>query len=199
MGKLNAFLLSDLAAPGKRRNILSTLPLYTIDPDYLGNLLQKRKLPKKDQTAILSFAQSQRDMAEQILNHDVIEDEIPLLSEADFRLPPFSLPLSGMFYPKDIRYHYEEYLEHKKTNRTVCPFACKLYLTYFTCKCVPESADHPARRQMGNDLQRKCPGDPFRDPPSEAAQCDRTLCAAGSRDRKIKIDRVFKARSIFIF
>lgn len=114
VGKLNAFLLSDLAAPGKRRNILSTLPLYTIDPDYLGNLLQKRKLPKKDQTAILSFAQSQRDMAEQILNHDVIEDEIPLLSEADFRLHPFSLPLSGMFYPKDIRYHYEEYLEHKK-------------------------------------------------------------------------------------
>lgn len=114
IGKLNAFLLSDASTPGKRRSILSDLPLYTMDPDYLKGILQKRRLPAKDQTAILSFAQSQRDITEQILKHDIIEDEIPTLSEADFTLHPLSLSLSGMFHADDLRYSYEEYLEHKK-------------------------------------------------------------------------------------
>ncbi len=53
-------------------------------------------------------------MAEQILEHDVIEDEIPFLSEKDFALHSPSLPLSGMFHTDDLHYNYEEYLEHKK-------------------------------------------------------------------------------------
>ena len=114
IGKLNAFLLFDASTPGKRRSILSSPPLYTLDPDYLKCILQKRRLSAKDQTEILTFAQSQRDMAEQILEHDVIEDEIPFLSEKDFALHSPSLPLSGMFHTDDLHYNYEEYLEHKK-------------------------------------------------------------------------------------
>ena len=50
-GKLNAFLLADTSTPGKRRSILSSLPLYTLDSDYLKDFyrntdfLQRIRLP----------------------------------------------------------------------------------------------------------------------------------------------------------
>lgn len=120
-GKLNAFLLADTSTPGKRRSILSSLPLYTLDSDYLKDFLQKHRLSAKDQASILDFAQNQRDITEKILEHDVIEDEIPLLTEKDFYLHALSLPLSGMFFPDNIPVSYEEYLEQKKQAET---FAC---------------------------------------------------------------------------
>ena len=121
IGKLNAFLLADTSTPGKRRSILSSLPLYTLDSDYLKDFLQKHRLSAKDQASILDFAQNQRDITEKILEHDVIEDEIPLLTEKDFYLHALSLPLSGMFFPDNIPVSYEEYLEQKKQAET---FAC---------------------------------------------------------------------------
>lgn len=121
VGKLNAFLLADTSTPGKRRSILSSLPLYTLDSDYLKDFLQKHRLSAKDQASILDFAQNQRDITEKILEHDVIEDEIPLLTEKDFYLHALSLPLSGMFFPDNIPVSYEEYLEQKKQAET---FAC---------------------------------------------------------------------------
>ena len=63
-GKLNAFLLADTSTPGKRRSILSSLPLYTLDSDYLKDFLQKHRLSAKDQASILDFAQNQRDITE---------------------------------------------------------------------------------------------------------------------------------------
>lgn len=120
-GKLNAFLLADTSTPGKRRSILSSLPLYTLDSDYRKDFLQKHRLSAKDQASILDFAQNQRDITEKILEHDVIEDEIPLLTEKDFYLHALSLPLSGMFFPDNIPVSYEEYLEQKKQAET---FAC---------------------------------------------------------------------------
>ena len=120
-GKLNALLLADTSTPGKRRSILSSLPLYTLDSDYLKDFLQKHRLSAKDQASILDFAQNQRDITEKILEHDVIEDEIPLLTEKDFYLHALSLPLSGMFFPDNIPVSYEEYLEQKKQAET---FAC---------------------------------------------------------------------------
>ena len=59
--------------------------------------------------------------SEKILEHDVIEDEIPLLTEKDFYLHALSLPLSGMFFPDNIPVSYEEYLEQKKQAET---FSC---------------------------------------------------------------------------
>lgn len=88
---------------------------------YLKDFLQKHRLSAKDQDSILDFAQNQRDITEKILEHDVIEDEIPLLTEKDFYLHALSLPLSGMFFPDNIPVSYEEYLEQKKQAET---FAC---------------------------------------------------------------------------
>lgn len=44
-GALNAFLLADSHISGKRRNILSSLPIYTMEEDYLKRLLDKHSLP----------------------------------------------------------------------------------------------------------------------------------------------------------
>ena len=43
-GALNAFLLADSHISGKRRNILSSLPIYTMEEDYLKQLLEKHSL-----------------------------------------------------------------------------------------------------------------------------------------------------------
>lgn len=117
-GALNAFLLADSHISGKRRNILSSLPIYTMEEDYLKILLQKHPLSESDRQSILSFAEFQRNTAREILKSNIIEDEIPTLSEEEFRQYPMLLSLSGMFFENDIVYTYDDYLEHlKQTER----------------------------------------------------------------------------------
>lgn len=117
-GALNAFLLADSHISGKRRNILSSLPIYTMEEDYLKRLLDKHSLPESDRQSILSYAEFQRNTAQEILKSNVIEDEIPNLSEEEFRQYPMLLSLSGMFFENDIVYTYDDYLEHlKQTER----------------------------------------------------------------------------------
>lgn len=109
---LNSFLFADSQKHGKRRNILSALPLYTMSEDYLKNILQKHSLPAADINNILKGAAAQRVWCENILEHDVIEDEIPKLDREEFARYPVALSLSNLFYENDILYTYEEYLEH---------------------------------------------------------------------------------------
>ncbi|MDD7026800.1 MAG: hypothetical protein PUI46_06915 [Lachnospiraceae bacterium] len=56
-------------------------------------------------------------MMEKILEASVVEDEIPFISEEEFRQYPMSLALSGMFYESDILYTYEDYLKHLEQTR----------------------------------------------------------------------------------
>ncbi|WP_293970839.1 helix-turn-helix transcriptional regulator [uncultured Ruminococcus sp.] len=117
-GALNAFLLADSHLSGKRRNILSSLPIYTMEEDYLKRLLDKHSLSESDRQSILSYAEFQRNTAQEILKSNIIEDEIPTLSEEEFRQYPMLLSLSGMFFENDIVYTYDDYLEHlKQTER----------------------------------------------------------------------------------
>ena len=112
MGKLNAFLLADATTKGKRRSIMSSLPIYTMDESYLKRLLKNRSIPLEEQQKIINFAATQREIIEKILDFETIEDSIPYISKEEFNLRPICLTLSGMFYDQDIYYTYEEYLEH---------------------------------------------------------------------------------------
>ena len=115
---LRAFLLADAENAGKRRNILSVPPLYSAEPKFLEELLKKCEIPAEDIDNILEFARSQRELAEKILKNGSITDEIPIISREEFEYHPAVLPLSGMFYGKDIRLTYDEYSEHiKQTER----------------------------------------------------------------------------------
>ena len=115
---LRAFLLADAENTGKRRNILSVPPFYSAEPEFLEELLKKREIPAEDIDNILEFAHSQRELAEKILKNGGITDEIPIISREEFERHPMVLPLSGMFYGKDICLTYDEYSEHiRQTER----------------------------------------------------------------------------------
>ena len=113
---LNAFLLSDSAVPGKRRNLLFAPPLYTMDETYLAQYLTGR-VPEKDLCEILAFAARQRQAQEALLAHAPVEDDVCLLSREEFDRYPMSLSLSGMFYETDIPYTYEAYQAHLQQTR----------------------------------------------------------------------------------
>ena len=85
-----------------------------MEEDYLKRLLDKHSLSEAYRQSILSYAEFQRNAAQKILKSNVIEDEIPILSEEEFRQYPMLLSLSGMFFESDIVYTYDDYLEHLK-------------------------------------------------------------------------------------
>lgn len=115
--KLNAFLLSDSHTSGKRRSILSSLPLYTMERSYLKNFLQRHSISENDTKNILAYADLQTQIAEKILKSEIIEDEIPLITKEEFESYPMPLSLSGIFYETDILYTYEDYIEHLKQTK----------------------------------------------------------------------------------
>ena len=111
-GELNAFLLSDIKQEGGRRSILSAPPLYTMQPQTLDAMLRRSGASDGDRDRIMTFAASQLAQTEQILSRDTVEDEIPQPSDEEFARHPAVLPLSGLFYGRDIIYTSEEYREH---------------------------------------------------------------------------------------
>ena len=109
---LHAFLCADAELPGKRRNLRSAPPLYTMPPQALKALLRRHSLSEEALQNIVNYAEAQRQMTEKILQTESIEDEIPLISEEEFARHPILLTLSGVFYERDIPYTYEEYRAH---------------------------------------------------------------------------------------
>ncbi len=114
---LNAFLLSDSETPGKRRNILSSLPLYTMDARYLEQFLTRHDIPEQDRTRILEYASAQRKMCEALLKNGTIADEIALPDVEEFERFPMLLSLSNLFYETSIPYTWQEYQEHLEQTR----------------------------------------------------------------------------------
>ena len=115
---LSAFMLADSHTAGNRRNILSSLPLYTMNEEYLDHFLKKQHLSETVTQRILNYAALQRRTTEEILKTERIEDEIPCLSKGEFDRCPMTLSLSGMFYESDITYTYEDYIAHLKQSES---------------------------------------------------------------------------------
>lgn len=114
---LNAFLLSDAETQGKRRNILSSLPLYTMDDKYLEQLFVRHAIPEQDRTRILEYASAQRRMYETLLKNGTVTDEIALPDAEEFERFPMLLSLSNIFYETSIPYTWQEYQEHLTQTR----------------------------------------------------------------------------------
>lgn len=111
-GGLNAFLLSDVHTDGKRKNILSALPIYTSSEEFLKRFLEKRNVSGDEKQKIMLYASARKRQALEILQHNSVLDEIPYLTEKEFKEQPVSLSLSLMFFGRDFEYSYEEYTEH---------------------------------------------------------------------------------------
>ena len=107
-----AFLLADASLPGRRRSILSTLPLYTMEEELLTRILDRQNLPEEERAAIRKAAGDQRARVERILETETVWDEVADLTEEEFAAHPVSLDLAETFYETDLPYRYEEYLAH---------------------------------------------------------------------------------------
>ena len=113
-----SFVERDIVTPGNRRSILSALPIHTLSEELLLQILNHNHIEEADKKRILDFAKKQRQLYENILSNRQIIDEIPVISEMEFLEHPMLLPLSEIFYEKDIVYTYAEYLEHMEQTIT---------------------------------------------------------------------------------
>lgn len=112
--ELNAFLLADTKRAGKRRSILSSLPLYTISSKLLDRILTRNNINAELKEKIKEYAKTQRQRMKIILENERIEDEIPDFVQENFTKSPPMLELSGIFCEEDIPYNEEEYTAHLK-------------------------------------------------------------------------------------
>lgn len=112
--ELNAFLLADIKTAGKRRSILSSLPLYTISDELLNRILTRNNIDAELKEKITEYAKTQRQRIKIILENERIEDEIPDFVQENFTKSPPMLELSGIFCEEDIPYNEEEYTAHLK-------------------------------------------------------------------------------------
>ena len=113
-----SFVERDIVTPGNRRSILSALPIHTLSEELLLQILNHNHIEETDKKRIIDFAKKQRQLYENILSNRQILDEIPVISETEFLEQPMLLPLSEIFYEKDIVYTYAEYLEHMEQTIT---------------------------------------------------------------------------------
>ncbi len=113
-----SFVERDIVTPDNRRSILSALPIHTLSEELLLQILNHNHIEEADKKRILDFAKKQRQLYENILSNRQIIDEIPVISEMEFLEQPMLLPLSEIFYEKDIVYTYAEYLEHMEQTIT---------------------------------------------------------------------------------
>lgn len=115
--ELNAFLLADSEKTGKRRSILSTLPIHTISDNLLSSMLKRHGLTDRETASIFEFVAAKRKRVGTILENNVIVEEIFEPSEDDFLNRPFTLDLSGAFCERDISYTRDEYAEHLQSTQ----------------------------------------------------------------------------------
>ena len=110
----NFFLEEDAKKEGARYYILSALSLHTLSEDLLDRILCHNQIPQVEQKQIRQYISRQKDLAATILSHSSITEEIPVLTKQEFDQSPMVLPLSGLFYEKDVLYRWEDYTEHWK-------------------------------------------------------------------------------------
>lgn len=135
--ELNAFLLADIKTAGKRRSILSSLPLYTISDELLNRILTRNNIDAELKEKIKEYAKTQRQRIKIILENERIEDEIPDFVQENFTKSPPMLELSGIFCEEDIQYNEEEYTAHLKES-----MAFAEQNPNYTLKCSTAHAFH---------------------------------------------------------
>lgn len=135
--ELNAFLLADTKTAGKRRSILSSLPLYTISSKLLDRILTRNNINAELKEKIKEYAKAQRQRIKIILENERIEDEIPDFVQENFTKNPPMLELSGIFCEEDIPYNEEEYTVHLKES-----MAFAEQNPNYTLKCSTAHAFH---------------------------------------------------------
>ena len=104
--------MTTLRSSGSRRMIYSSLPVFTLSPETLVQVLERHQVPLTETKWILDYGAKNREAMSHLLERDQITLEIPHLTETEFLQHPIALSLSELFYKADLVYTYEEYLTH---------------------------------------------------------------------------------------
>ena len=110
--ELNTFLLADAAKSGRRRSILSALPIYTVSDGLLEEILTRHGIDGEQKEIIKRYAAAQRQRITTVLKTEKVEDEVPIFTREELSEKPPVLELSGVFFEKDITYSEAEYEAH---------------------------------------------------------------------------------------
>ncbi len=113
----SVFINTDASVPGPRHNILSSLPLYTMNDELLERLFDSNDVTAADRVRISAFAQKQKELVENMIQENTMTDDVPLLTEEEFAEHPMVMSLSDIFYEKELYYSYEEYRMHLEACR----------------------------------------------------------------------------------
>ena len=109
--KFNVFMSKDKDIKCDRKRIYSTLPLFTIKDDLLLKILKRNKVNDNDIDKILKYKKEEELNTINILKTNKINDIIYKISKKDFN-NKICLSLENIFCNLEIKYNYEEYLEH---------------------------------------------------------------------------------------
>ena len=110
--EFRAFWAADVQISGRRRSVLSTLPLYTIEEDMLRSMLNNHGFPEEEAKRIAAYAKAQKSRIESILEKDCVEVEVPAADESAFDAHPYRLDLSDVFCERDVLYSYTYFSAH---------------------------------------------------------------------------------------
>ena len=109
---LRSFLTADASLPGKRRNILPSLPVWTADRPFLEKFLSSRNIGEEERARILLSVEEQRSRTEQMMKNGSVRDEIPIVTREEFNEYPLPFTVFGTSDTFNAVYTYDEYLEH---------------------------------------------------------------------------------------
>lgn len=107
-----AFLSLHEKVKGTRRNILSSLPVYTLSKALLEQILSHNELSEPERLMIRDYCEKQRARFLMTLEQNEVYDELPVYTEEEFQTQPMLLQLPDLFLTRNIIYRYEEYLQH---------------------------------------------------------------------------------------
>ena len=110
--EFNAFYRRIQKQSGKRKSILSSLPLYTIDASLLVEMLARSGFDGEEAAGIVDAANSARQRVLHILETSEIHVKIPLLTREGVRGLSIEPRPFEAFCERSVAYTYEQYLAH---------------------------------------------------------------------------------------
>ena len=108
--ELYAALIENAGKEGRRRRVLAVPDLGVLPEKLLEDILERNHVVLNEKTVILECYKRSVTCLETTLKHSVVEDEVSVLSEAEYEKYPPVLPIAECFLEKDIHLTYEEYL-----------------------------------------------------------------------------------------
>lgn len=110
-------LRTRLLSSGSQRNIVASLPIYTMTDELLCSILAQNHVSKTNAANIRAYAAAERDRVDTLLKKASLTDELSLLDKDEFDRYPLRLFLADLFLERHIVYTWETYQEHLALTR----------------------------------------------------------------------------------